>query len=340
MSDTAPSLDTFFKAFGLLSHLYLTPVLGALVEGRIPDHLDAGPLPASELAERAGLHALTVTRSLRALAAFGAFQEVSPGVFANTPVSECFRDRPGGLRNAVRFWGGEHVLKSAAELGYSVKTGRSSFEHVYGESFWDRMRRLPDEYEMFNRALADLRSDEHQRIAEACDWSGVKTVVDVGGGAGSLVAAVLESRPDTRGVLIDQPEVQADAERLLSARGVLSRCDFLGASFFDPMPATGEVWTLCQVLHDWPDAECRAILARCREAMRDTDRLLVVEMLTVPGAPNPGIAVLDMMMLLYFGEARQRTVAEYSELFQATRLELTRVVPTASAFSIVEARPV
>ena len=140
MPDAAPSPETFFKAFGLLSHLYLTPVLGALIEGRVPDHLDDGPLPVSELAKRSGLHALTVTRSLRALAAFGAFQEISPGVFANTPVSEFFRDRPGGLRNAALFWGGKHVLESAAELGHSVRTGKSSFEHVYGESFWDCMR--------------------------------------------------------------------------------------------------------------------------------------------------------------------------------------------------------
>jgi O-methyltransferase len=255
-------------------------------------------------------------------------------------VSEFFRDRPGGLRNAALFWGGEHVLKSAAELGASVKTGTSSFERVYGESFWDRMRRLPDEYEMFNRALADLRSDEHQRIAEAYDWSGVNTVVDVGGGAGSLLAAILETHPATRGVLIDQPEVRPDATRLLSARGVADRCEFVGGSFFEPMATTGDVWAMCQVLHDWPDAECRAILSRCRKAMRETDRLIVIEMLTVPGEPNPGLAVLDMMMLLYFGEARQRTVAEYSDLFRSTGLEYSRVVPTYSAFSIVEARPV
>jgi hypothetical protein len=202
------------------------------------------------------------------------------------------------------------------------------------------MRRLPDEYEMFNRALADLRSDEHQRIAGAYDWSGVKTVVDVGGGAGSLLAAILETHPATRGVLVDQLEVLPDADQLLSARGVRDRCDFAGGSFFEPMATTGEVWAMCQVLHDWPDAECRAILSRCRERMRETDRLLVIEMLTVPGEPNPGIAVLDMMMLLYFGEARQRTVVEYSELFRATGLEYSRVVSTPSAFSIVEARPV
>jgi hypothetical protein len=168
----------------------------------------------------------------------------------------------------------------------------------------------------------------------------VNTVVDVGGGAGSLLAAILETHPVKRGVLIDQPEVLPDADRLLTARGVRDRCDFVGGSFFEPMATTGEVWAMCQILHDWADAECRALLSRCREAMREADRLIVIEMLTVPGEPNPGIAVLDMMMLLYFGEARQRTVDEYSELFRASGLAFTRVVPTPSAFSIVEARPV
>jgi hypothetical protein len=335
-----PSPENFRTAFGLLSHLYLTPALGAVLKGRVPDHLDAGPLPALELAKRSGLHALTLTRALRALTAFGAFQEVLPGVFANNPVSDFFRDRPGGLRNAALFWGGEHVLKSAAALGHSVKTGESSFEHVYGESFWDRMRSLPDEHEMFNRALADLRSDEHQQIAGAYDWTDARTVVDVGGGAGSLLAAILERHAGMRGVLVEQPEVLSGAERLLSERGVRDRCEYLGGSFFDPIATTGEVWTMCQVLHDWRDAECRAILQRCRDAMRDTDRLLVIEMLTVPCQPNPGVAMLDMMMLLYFGEARQRTVEEYEVLFGTTGFELTRVMATPSAFSIVEARPV
>jgi len=335
-----PSREDVRTAFGLLSHLYLTPALGALLQGRVPDHLDAGPLPASELARRSGLHELTLTRALRALTAFGAFQEVAPGAFANNPVSTLFRDRPGGLRNAALFWGGEHLLKSAAELGHSVRTGASSFEHVYGESFWDRMQRLPDEHEMFNRALADLRSDEHQQIAGAYDWTDVKTVVDVGGGAGSLLAAILETHEGIQGVLVEQPEVLPDADRLLTQRGVRGRCEFHGGSFFEPIATTGEVWTMCQILHDWPDAECRAILQRCRDAMREADRLLVMEMLTIPCQPNPGVAVLDMMMLLYFGEARQRTVEEYEVLFGATGFELILIIDTPSAFSIVEARPV
>jgi len=338
MPDPTPA--DYRTAFGLLSHLFATPTLVALIQGRVPDHLDDGTLPASELAAKSGLHQLTLTRALRALAAFGAFQEVSPGVFANNAVSELYRDRPGGLRNAALFWGGEHLLKSAIELGHSVRTGEASFEHVYGESFWDQMRRLPDQHEMFNRALADLRSDEHQQIAGAYDWTKVKTVVDVGGGAGSLLAAMLEQHENLRGVLVELPAVLPDAERLLKERGMRERCTFVGGSFFEPIAASGEVWTMSQVLHDWPDAECRAILQRCREAMRETDRLLVIEMLSIPCQPNPGVAILDWMMLLYFGEARQRTVEEYEELFNAAGLELTRVIDTPTAFSIVEARPV
>jgi len=306
----------------------------------VPDLLHPDPLPAAELAERSGLHALALTRALRALAAFGAFQEVAPGVFANTPISDFYRDRPGSLRNAVLFWGGDHLLKSAVELGHSVRTGEGSFEKVHGESFWDRMHRLPDEYELFNRALAEMRNDEHQQIAGAYDWTGVKTVVDVGGGAGSLLAAILEKNAGVRGVLVDLPEVLPDADKRLTERGVRDRCEFFGGSFFEPIAATGEVWSISQVLHDWADAECRAILQRCRDAMRDTDRLLVMEMLTVPCQPNPGLAMIDMMMLLYFGEARQRTAEEYEELFKATGFALTRVIATPNAFSIVEAKPV
>lgn len=339
MSESSPYADAI-TASSLMSHLYLTPVLVELIRGGVPDHLEHGPLPTAGLAKRASLNELSMTRALRALAAFGAFQEVSPGVFANNSVSEFFCDRPGSIRNALLFWGSEHVIQSAAALGHSMKTGEASFVQVFGESFWDRMRRLPEENALFNRALADFRGEEHRQIADAYDWGGVHSVVDVGGGAGSLLAAILESNKDMRGILVEQPEVLPDAERLLSERGVRDRCQLLSGSFFNSISTEGEVWTISQVLHDWPDADCRTILKNCREAMRDSDRLLVMEMLTVPCKPDPRVSIIDMMMLLYFGEARQRTVEEYNELCAATGLELTRVLPTAGAFSIVETRPV
>lgn len=339
MATPAP-FSHFQAAMSLMNHIYFNPVMGALVRHRVPDHLDNGPLSASDLAQLAGMDALSLTRVLRALPTFGTFQEISPGVFANNPVSNLFRNRPGGLRNFALYYSSNHYVKSAAALGHSVVTGQSATNHVFGQSFWEHMRQHPEENEIFNRGLAELRGEEHQQIADVYDWTGVNTVVDVGGGVGSLLVAILENRSAIRGVLVEQPELLPDADLVLSRRGLRDRCELLAGNFFNPVLAVGDVWALCQVLHDWPDAECRAILQRCREAMRPTDRLLVIEMLTVPCEPNVHVSLIDMVMLMYFGEARQRTVDEYRHLFDSTHFSLTRVLPTAGAFSIVEASPV
>ena len=334
------SFSSFNTATSLLHHVYFNPVIGALVRCGVPDHLDKGPLTASDLARLAGMDALSLTRALRALAAFGAFHEASPAVFANNRVSELFRDRPGGLRNMALFHSSDQYVQSAAALGHSVVTGKAATTHVFRESFWEHLRQHPEENDIFNRALAELRGDEHQQVADAYDWVGVNTVVDIGGGVGSLLAAILKKRQSIRGVLVEQPDVLPDAERVLSERGVRERCQLLAGSFFEQISAVGDIWLLSQVLHDWPDAECRTILRRCREAMREADRLLVIEMLTVPCEPNVPVSLVDMVMLMFFGEARQRTIDEYKQLLDSTHFALVRVLPTGGAFSIVEARAV
>jgi len=305
------SVSNFQVAMSSMNHTHFNPIIGALIRHGVPDHLDDAPLTAADLAQRAGVNALALTRALRALAAFGTFQELSPGVFANNPVSSLFRRRLGGLGNYALYNSSHHHVRSAAALGHSVVTGQSATQHVFGESFWEYARRYPEENETFNRALAELRGAEHQQIADAYDWTGVHTVVDVGGGMGSLLAAIMASRARICGVLLEQPELLPAADRVLSERGIRDRCELLAGNFFASIPARGDVWTLSQVLHDWPDAECLTILRRCREAMRPTDRLLVIEMLTVPCEPNMQVALIDFIMLMYFGEARQRTVDEY-----------------------------
>ncbi len=333
-------MSDFHAALSLIHHVLFGPVIGSLVRGSIPDHLDQGPLPAAELAGKAGMNELSLTRALRALAGFGAFQEVTPGVFANNSLSNLFRNQPGGLRNYAIFYSSDYLLQCARGLRQSVVTGESASIQVFGKSVWERFREHPDEGATFNLALAELRGNQHQEIADAYDWSAVDTIVDVGGGVGSLLASILNKRDGMRGVLVDQPLVLSDAERNLSERGVRDRCDLIGASFFDPIPAAGDIWILCQVLHDWADADCLSILKRCREAMRPGERLLVAEILTEPCRPNMQVASIDMVMLMFFGEARQRTVEEYCELFGATGFALSRVLPSAGAFSIVEARAV
>jgi hypothetical protein len=323
----------------MLSHMSFAPILGKLIRARVPDLLDAGPTQAADLARQAGLHPLSTTRALRALTAFGLFREVSPSVFANKDASSLFRDAPGCLRNYALFATSEQFLKSCAALGYSLETGRAAHDHALGQKVWEYMRDHPEDNVAFNRGLAEIRKDEQSAIAAAYDWAGVTSVVDVGGGAGSLVASILSMNSQMRGILFDRPDVLPDADDLLKARGVRDRCDLVGGNFFEAMSVRGDVWILSQILHDWPDVECRQILLRCRERMETGNRLLVIEMVPVPGRPDVGIALLDMAMMTFGGEARQRTEAEYRELFAATELHLTRVVDTGSAFTILEVRP-
>ncbi len=326
------------NAMAILSHVYFAPILGRLIRARVPDLLENSQVNAVELATQAGLHPLSTVRALRALTAFGVFREVAPSIFVNTETSSLFRDAPGGLRNYALFATSEQFLRSAAALGHSLETGEAAHDQALGQKVWEYMRDHPDDNAAFNRGLAEIRKDEQAAIAAAYDWTGVTSVVDVGAGAGALLASIVAENPGVRGVLFDRPDVLPDADHLLRQRGVRERCELVGGSFFDPLHVNGDIWILSQILHDWPDAECRAILARCRERARSGDRLLVVEMVPVPGQPDVGIALLDIAMMMFGGEARQRTVGEYDELFAATGFGPARVVETGTAFSILETR--
>jgi hypothetical protein len=324
---------------GAILHVICNRVLGTVLRHDVPDLLEAGPLDAAELARRADLHELSLTRGLRLLASFGLFRELEPGRFAHSDASLFLLGRPGGFHNWALYATSELYWRSFGAVGHALRTGESAFEHAYGTTFWDYLHHSPDEHEVFNALFAELRGTEQDAIAAAYDWTDAHVLVDVGGGNGSLLAAILARDERLRGIVFDRPAVLAGADEHLSARGVRDRCELVAGDFFESIPAEGDTWLLSQILHDWDDARCRTILARCRERMRSGDRLLVLEMVTVPGAPERPVAIGDVSMLALFGEARQRSADEYRELFDATGLELVAERPTDSAFSVVEARP-
>jgi O-methyltransferase domain len=336
---TPAAIGAFQAALSILSNVSFAPLLGRLIRAKVPDLLHGGRVPSAELAKRAGLHPLSTVRALRALTAFGVFHEESPGIFVNSEVSNLFRDAPGGLRNYALFATSEQFLRSSAALGRSLETGKAAHDHALGQSVWEWMRDHPEDNVAFNRGLAEIRKDEQALIAAAYDWTRVTSVVDIGAGAGSLVASIVAANPSIRGILFDRPDVLPDADHLLTERGVRTRCDLVGGSFFEAIPVQGDVWILMQILHDWPDAECQTILKRCRERMRSGDRLLVIEMVPVPGKPDVKIAILDIAMMTFGGEARQRTEEEYNELFAATGFSSARVQGTGTGFSLLEVRP-
>jgi SAM-dependent methyltransferase len=334
--------NPFVDAMAMVFHVHFGPLIRKLTQSGVPDLLDAGPMRAVEVAAKAGLHPQSLTRALRALSAFGIFRETSAGTFENTDASRLFRNQPGGLRNWTLFATAAPSLRTAEALGHTLATGESAHDHANGMGIWEYLKQDPELNNQFNLGLGEIRKDEQSQIARAYDWSQVGTVIDVGGGAGHLLAAALGQNTAMKGVLFDRPDVLRDGEGTQTARGVRNRVELVGGSFFEPIrvPMSGAGrWILSQILHDWPDADSVRILKQCRAAMRPEDRLLVVEMVPVPGKPDPTIARLDVMMLMYFGEARQRTLDEYKLLFAESGFELVREMPTGTDFSIVEAKP-
>ena len=336
----APDPAAFQSVLGVIQDIHTNAVVGTLLRRNVPDCLASGPRRFEEVASRSGLHPLSTARALRLLAGYGVFEEVSPGVFANNAASRLLRNQPGGMRNFAFFMTSEGFRNALGALQHSLITGESCFRHVHGESIWDYLGKRPEEVAAFNAMFAEVRGGEQAAIAKAYDWSAANTVVDVGGGNGSLLATILAAEVHLRGVLFDRPEGLKDSAEHLASRGVHERCRPVAGSFFEPIPAQGDIWILSQILHDWSDAESRVILNRCRAQMRPEDRLLVIEMLTVPCRPSLEVGIIDITMLALFGEARQRTEEEYGALFGSCKLALARVIPTESAFSIVEARPV
>ncbi|MCO5165599.1 MAG: methyltransferase [Planctomycetes bacterium] len=332
--DTPPpgaALMQLTTAFWVPQALYVVARLN------VADHLAAGPRDAGALAAAVGADPGALRRVLRTLSAHGVFAEVEPGVFALGPVGATLRTgAPEAGRATVLSLVGPTMWQSAGALLHSVQTGRPAFEHVHGAPVFDWFGRHPEEGALFNDAMIGVHGAEPAAVAAAYDFSGLGTIVDVGGGTGNLLAAVLGAAPGARGVLFDLPHVAAAARERLGRLGLADRVEVAEGSFFEDVPQGGDAYLLSHVIHDWDDARSGQILANVRAAMRPGARLLLVEMVVPPGdAPHPA-KILDLVMLAVPG-GQERTADEYRALLSASGLRLTRVVPTASPVSVVEA---
>jgi O-methyltransferase domain len=223
----------------------------------------------------------------------------------------------------------EHLL-------HSVQTGRPAFERVHGADFFTFLAREPAAAAIFDAAMTSRSVQENDAIATVCDFSSLQTIIDVGGGYGSLLAAILRVNPRLRGVLLDRPQPVAEARRQLEAAGLGVRCEVVERDFFVSVPAGGDAYILKRVIHDWDDERARAILRNCHRAMPDHGRLLVIELVLPPGN-DPSLGKLfDLLMLVDLG-GRERTEADFRTLFAGAGFELTGVIPTPSLVSVVQA---
>ena len=305
----------------------------------IADHLADGARSAAELAPVTGMHAPSLHRFMRTLAGFGILAEGEAQRFALTPLGEALKTgAPGAARSALIAFGGPAFWRGWEEIIYSLETGKPGFEKVWGMPLFDYLGQHPDAASHFSGAMVGFHGSEPPTVAEAYDFSGIETVVDVGGATGNMLSAVLARHPHLRGVLFDLPHVVRDAPAFLKARGVDARVTIDAGSFFERVPSGGDAYLLSHVIHDWSEEQCLTILGHCRAAMRPDGRLLIIETVLPEGnVPHQG-KLQDLVMLVFPG-GQERTEAEYAALLGKAGFRLRRVVPTTSVVSVVEAVP-
>jgi len=313
--------------------LYVAATLG------LADRLAAGPKTAEELAGPTQTHAPSLYRLMRALGFLGVLAEDPARRFSLTPLGEALKSgAPGAARPTVLTLASNWMSQTFDHLLYSVQTGKPGFDKAMGMPVFDFLAKNPELASLFSETMVGFHGQEPAAIASAYDFSGLGTIVDVGGATGNLLAAVLAKTPGARGILFDLPHVVRDAPALLQARGLAGRVTIEAGSFFERVPAGGDAYLLSHIIHDWSEAQCLTILGHCRRAMKPDGRLLIIEMVLPPGnEPHPG-KMLDIMMLVGPG-GQERTAAEYGTLLGQAGFRLTRVVPTPSAVSVVEAAP-
>jgi len=309
----------------------------------VADLLHTGPKSSHELAAAVHVDPEALYRVLRALASLGIFMETDVGSFGLTPLAEPLRsDVPGSLRGSAMLYGEQWWWQACGELLHSVRTGQPAFDHVHGKALFAYLDHAAGAAAIFNDHQTNMTQQDAAAVVSAYDFRECARVVDVGGGHGALTAAILKACPWTTAVLFDQPAVIEGAKQRLHAEGVTDRCTCIAGDFFESVPEGGDAYVLKDIVHDWDDDRAMAILRNCRRVMAHTPgvttRVLVVEKVIPPGnAPFPG-KLTDITMLLVTG-GRERTAKEYEALLTGAGLALTRIVPTSSPASVIEAVP-
>jgi hypothetical protein len=318
---------------------WISQIVRVAAEVGLADHLAKGPQTADQLAGPTKTHAPSLHRFLRTLANLGLVTEDSAHHFALTPVGEALKTgAPGAARATILTLASDWCVRTFEQLRYSLETGKPGFDQAMGMPVFDWLAKHPEEASLFSETMVGFHGAEPPAVASAYDFSGLKTVVDVGGATGNLLAGILEKHRGARGILFDLPHVVKDAPALLKSRGLADRVAIESGSFFERVPAGGDAYLLSHVIHDWSEAQCLTILGHVRRALAPGGRVLIIEMVLPPGnVPHPG-KMLDMMMLVGPG-GQERTEEEYRALLEKAKLRLTRVVPTPSAVSVVEAVP-
>jgi O-methyltransferase domain/Dimerisation domain len=322
----------------LVSGLIEANTVYAVAKLGVADTLAAGPRTAADVADELGTNPDATFRLLRAAAGYGLLRQDGDRFALAALGRPLLSDAPDSMRAVVLMIGDPRYQSVWSRLPECVTTGEAQAEAVHGVSMWGLLERDPDYAATFNEAMSRLTALDWPTVAAAYDFTPFRRIVDVGGGHGELLASMLRAAPGAEGVLLEQESLLPDAQERLREAGVLSRCRLEGGSFFDLVPDDGDLYVLRRVVHDFDDDRALALLTTLRCDMPDGATLLLLESVVHPGGGPDFAKTLDLDMLLLAG-GRERTEREYAALLDRAGFAMTRVVPTISPISLVEARP-
>jgi hypothetical protein len=304
----------------------------------IADLLKDGPQSCVALATATGADTASLFRLMRALASVGVFSHVRRDCFALSRLAESLQtDTPGSLKKMVMTIGEIHY-QACGNLLHSIQTGSPAFNNVFGTSLFDYLQHNADAADTFNQGMTNLSSMLAYAVLMAYDFTGVSSIVDIGGGEGTLLRKILELNPEMRGTVLDMPATIETTTQDLDDKTCVGRCSYVAGDFFDSVPEGADAYLLCGVIHDWDDDQAVTILGNCRRAMAKNGRVLLVDMVVPENDATCFGKLLDLNMLVMNG-GRERTKAEFRALLDAADYKLTRIVPTMAPQSVIEAVP-
>jgi hypothetical protein len=315
----------------LLSGYWYTQTISVAARLGIAELLQAGPRSAPALAQATATNPRALYRLLRALASLGIFAEAQMH-FSLTPLAECLLDPS---MKAMAIMRGGFQYRAWGELLDSVQTGQPAFDRIFGKPIFDFFADNPEAGQLFDQAMTGVHGRETQAVLDAFDFTGIKTLADIGGGNGSVLTAILTRYPAIQGILFDLPAVVERARPKIEAAGLAGRCRLVAGNFFDGVPAGADAYLMRHIIHDWDDDRCLTILGHCRREMSEGAKLLVVEGVIPPGNEPSVTKFFDLAMLVLPG-GMERTQEEFERLFTAAGFGLTRVVPTSMWVSVLE----
>jgi len=313
-------------------------VVHVLAELGVPDLLAQGPATVAQIAEAVGAHEPTLRRLLRAASTSGVFQRSADGeTYEHTELSAVLcTDPPNPESTDALFQAATWHWRAWGELLHCARTGEGSFEVANGTSFWELNKQDPDARARFNAAMGTVSREEAAAVAATYDFSGLKSVVDVGGGLGALLSAVLRANPDLRGTLLDRPDVVPLAEEVLVEQGVHERCETVPGDFFESVPEGADVYLIKRVLHDWEHDDMVRILSKIKDAMRPDSKLLAVEGVLDDDATQDTL-FRDLVLLVLVGGG-EHTVKDYHHVLERAGLKPARTLATGvGPLTIIEA---